>query len=343
MKEDEITIGTVRKADGREIYKVYESWPSHALEAWRSKPQLKHRRSYGRVVYFGMGGSAAAGEILSDWLLSKGGVELSVFKGSWPRMDLSSALVVVCSASGNTEETLRMAEEGLRRRAEMVIITSGGRLEAFAVEKRIPLVKIPLMFAPRYTLPHLVFSTLAVLREASLLHGLETEIEESISTMKKVAPALALSSPAKVNPAKRLARTMVGERIKIYGSSLTKGVAFRFKNSLNENAKYDAFADAAPEIFHNEVETWQSGGAGYLAIFLRSDHEPDSEKKKLDHFESLLRKMKVSTCQITGEGRGALGQLMSMVYEVDFAAYYTAIIRGIDPYYIKVIDDLKAV
>ena len=46
----------------------------------------------------------------------------------------------------------------------------------------------------------------------------------------------------------------------IYGSDLTSSVAYRWKTQINENAKIPAFAHSLPEMDHNEIVGWDTGG-----------------------------------------------------------------------------------
>ena len=78
------------------------------------------------MIYVANGGSASAGDIIADWFLASGGVEVSVFKGYLPKVNLSRAFVLVCSTSGSTEETILLMRRLAAKKATMVAISSGG-------------------------------------------------------------------------------------------------------------------------------------------------------------------------------------------------------------------------
>lgn len=329
------------RVDRRRIYTVYEDWPRFASEAWEQRVSCPDG-TFDRVVYLAIGGSAAAGDIISDWMLSSGGPELSVFKGDLPRVRIENTLVIACSASGNTEETIRMAEKMKKRTSKIVVISSGGRLERFGKRNGISCVRIPLMVAPRYTLSYVLFASLAVLREASVIKNAGSEVAETISSMEKVSKRISSSVATPKNPSKQLARLLANSRPKIYGSSITKGVATRFKNSLNENAKMHASTAYAPELFHNEVESWETERGGrFLPVVLRHGGESVYERTKFERLLKVLASKGIRTERVAGQGKSSLSQLVSMTYLLDFAAYYTAIERGIDPFEIEIIDRLK--
>jgi len=337
---DSLSDDAVSRFDSRKIYSVYQSWPEFAeKDSGISVPIDKGE--YERVIYVASGGSASAGDIISDWLLASDGVELSVFKGYLPKVKLSKALVIVCSTSGGTGDTIRLCERLAAQKATMVTISSGGRLKEVAQKMKIPHVPVPIELAPRYSLPHTLFTTLSVLRAAGVIAAQQSEIKEAVESMKKTAPLLSVETPISKNPAKHYAQLVTSTIPKIYGSSITKGVAQRFKTCLNENAKIHVMWESAPELFHNEVESWESNDRRFTPFFLRHTAEPAPERERFDAFIDILKGKGVECVQIRGFDGGNLSQLVSLVYQLDFATYYAAVLRGIDPFRVRIIEQLK--
>jgi glucose/mannose-6-phosphate isomerase len=344
MPQDPLSPQAIARSDPKHVYRVYESWPRFAEQEASLSVDIPSRH-FDRVIYVANGGSASAGDIIADWFLASGGVEVTVFKGFLPKINLSRAFVLVCSTSGSTEETIILMRRLAAKNATMVAISSGGRLQADAIELRVPHVTIPIELAPRYSLPHVLFAAIAALKSASLVGEKKwREVKESIDCMKKMAPSLASGSPASQNPSKQIAQlcAQVGVMPKIYGSSVTKAVAERFKTCLNENAKMNAAWDATPELFHNEVESWENPEKKLVPIFLRHSAESKYEKVRLNAFIDILGMKGIRSLEIWGKGKGNLAQLVTLDYQVDFATYYTAILRGVDPLKIKLIDRLKS-
>ncbi|MDG6926128.1 MAG: hypothetical protein JRN09_06200 [Nitrososphaerota archaeon] len=340
MAEDTLTLNRIRGSDPKKVYELYESWPARAEETLRRKVEVPAKK-YQRVAYLAVGGSATAGDIISDWLLSSSGVEVSVFRGALPKLDFEDTLVIICSTSGDTVETLRMAEMVRRHRAQVVTISHNGRLKEMAEKEGLAHVEIDLAKAPRYSLPYSLFTSISVLRAASLLSGIEWEIDDAISTMKSVGKKIAVASPASENAAKQVALRMGAAEPCIYASSVTKSVARRFKNSLNENAKMHARFDSAPDIFHNEVEAWEGSGTNQQPITLRRSKDPPFETRAMEAFEKILRSRGIEPIRTDATGETNLAQLVSLCYTLDFASYYSAILKGVEPFEIPLIDQLK--
>ncbi len=337
MSRDPISR-SIRLIDSMGVYRAYEAWPSYAEQSLRQRAEIEGR--FERVIFLAVGGSAAAGDIISDWLTMCGGPEFSVFKGVLPDANLDRALVIACSTSGNTEETIEVAKRAAKRGATMVTISGGGKLRQLAKRGAVH-IEIPIAMAPRYTLPNTLFATLAILRESGLLGTLANELDDGVGSMRKMGREIATTVPESKNPAKKIARALVLSTPQIYGSSLTRGIVFRFKNSLNENAKMHAHADSTPELFHNEVESWDKGGAGLVPIIVRHKYEPQRDRERLEMFIELLRTKEISPIEVRGDGSTRLGLLTSLMYKLDFASYYAAVLRRIDPYPIPTIDRLK--
>jgi glucose/mannose-6-phosphate isomerase len=339
-EEEKLSPREIARVDPRRIDQLYDRWPADVEDALKTKVEIGRKR-YDRVVYLAVGGSATAGDIISDWFLSSGGVEVSVFTGNVPRINLDHALVIVCSTSGDTEETLKMAETIGRDHPDMVAISAGGKLRGAAEKQGIVHVKIKLSEAPRYSLPYSLFASVAALRSASLLDGMEWELEETVSTLKKTREMISSEVPIAGNPSKQIASMLSKGEPCIFASSVTKSVGRRFKTCLNENSKMHAAFDSAPDFLHNEVEAWERPDSRLRPIFLRRANEPAFEARALDAFIAILEKKGVKTSQVAGTGTGNLSQLMSLCYILDVASYYTAILRGVDPFGIGLIDELK--
>jgi glucose/mannose-6-phosphate isomerase len=353
-EEDIISPSLVESVDRARVHEVYDSWPRVAAE--KIGRSIEIAGDFERVAFLGVGGSAAAGDIISDWLAASGrmAVEFSVFKGTMPKARLEKALVIVCSASGNTEETLGLAERALKSGArKMVTISSGGKLRQLSETSHLDHLDVEVPLAPRYSLPGMLFSTLAVLRGARLLDdGVEPELEDAVASMRRIGARIGVSVPSGKNPAKKLAISISDSFPKIYGSSVTRGVATRFKNSLNENAKMHASAEHSPELFHNEVEAWEAaaGERGrFVPIFVRHREEPPREAARIEAFADLLKRRGSAVEVVWGEESAGsttpmcLGGLVGLCYMLDYASYYAAILRRADPYPIDLIEQLKKV
>ena len=328
----------VRKADKGGMLSAYERWPTLARDGFRVVSPVE-TEAPARAYFMGMGGSAAAGDIVEGWLTGTG-VDLRVLKGDVPAGGMRGSVAIACSVSGETEETVQMLSAAARAGAATVAISGKGRLSAEAERVGVPCIRVPDAPAQRLMLPFLVYSTLSILNSAFGL-GCGPEAEESFAALESEWAESAPSVPEPGNRAKELAASLMAKTPTIYGDRIAHGVGVRFKNVVNENSKRHAHFDALPEALHNEIESWEDPGAGFLPLFLRHASESPRDAAKLDQMEDLLRGMGKAPLQVRGRGESRLAQLMSMTYRLDLASFYLAVALGRDPLRTALLDRLK--
>ena len=338
--QDPFSKDRILKTDRKRVYDAYSGWPALAREGFRV--DVKVPRPAPRKAYFlGMGGSAAGGDIVASWLTGRRGVEIAVFKGQMPIGDMSDALAVACSVSGQTEETIKMMQTAVARGATVISMSTGGRLAQVSDKLGVPRVAVPKVLAPRFSLPFIVFAALSILdRTFGLRCG--SEADETFRQMDALADKVSGETPVDANPSKALALRLMGVTPVIYGSRVTRGAGIRFKNVLNENAKKHALFDGIPDAFHNDVESWADPTTGFIPIFLRHSAEEAGDRSKTDALLKLLTKAGKGPVEVRGSGRSSLSQILSMVYELDMVSYYIAIGLGRDPFPVALIDSLKS-
>ncbi|WP_158613816.1 bifunctional phosphoglucose/phosphomannose isomerase [Sulfodiicoccus acidiphilus] len=200
--------------------------------------QIPSVRAKPLTLYVGLGGSGIAGDMLA-------GLGLPVVVWRQPNYPtwLKEATLVAVSYSGETSETLQVVSGALEAGAQIIALTSGGRVEKLSKERNIPLIKVPSGLPPRLAFPYLLIPLLRLLNE-SYSAGIRVEdFREGAERTKE----------ENFRRAKEVATSIYGKIPVIYGSKFL-AIAKRMKQQINENAKYPAFYGEVPEIHHNEVE-----------------------------------------------------------------------------------------
>lgn len=329
----------IAEVDREGVRATYEGWPSLAREGFRVDVPLGDK-PFKRAYILGMGGSAAGGDIIAGWVSDRAGVEVAVFKGQLFTGDMSGSIAVACSASGQTEETIRMMQDAVKKYSNVVAISGGGKMLEVAERLGVPHVEMPKVAAPRYMLPFIVFSTLSILNKGLDLKC-EEEAEESFVEMDSEKNEIAPSVRLEDNRAKTLAVPLLDKTPAIYGARVTRGVGTRFKNVLNENSKKHAHFDGIPDAFHNEIEAWEDPRSDFLPIFLRHTSEGARDKERTDRMVGILERSGRGPVQVRGRGRSSLAQLMTLAYRLDMTSYYVSVGLRRDPFPTKLIDAMK--
>ena len=159
-------------SDPGDMLGAIASMPAHASSAYRmgleavSLPALDGITA---VSYCGMGGSAIAGDVLRALFRARLGVPVDVNRSpELPAFAGPHTLVVTCSYSGGTVETLEAFEEAQRRGCRLIALTGGGELAERAAAAGVGLTVIPTGYVPRAAFGYLVFGLLGTLEAAGL-------------------------------------------------------------------------------------------------------------------------------------------------------------------------------
>jgi len=110
------------------MYKVYDNWPQIAREQYETDLNGIDFGDISHVVFAGMGGSGAIGDIFSA-ILSQTNIHVDVIKGYLlPNTVNSKSLVVTTSISGNTEETLSILAKASDLKCKVVAFSDDGKM-----------------------------------------------------------------------------------------------------------------------------------------------------------------------------------------------------------------------
>jgi glucose/mannose-6-phosphate isomerase len=331
-------------ADPFDVRGILAEFPQQCRQArtLRAAPAAPPERPR-LVVIAGMGGSAAGGDLLATCAAEALDVPVLVHRGyGLPAAAGENTLLLACSYSGDTEEVLSAVDAALSRKVSVVALTAGGRLAAVADRHRLARVTLPAGLMPRMALGYLFLPALRVLTACGAPVASETDIDEALRVVEALADELGPARPAAANEAKRLALA-IGDRLPaVYGGPLTGAVAYRWKTDLEENAKTFALAGALPEMNHNEIEAWRAPtAAGFHALLLRDTEEAPEIAVRFRVLRDIIGPAAGGVSETRARGRARVTRLLSLAYLGQWTSYYLAVLRGIDPWAVPRLDELK--
>ncbi|MBI4307729.1 MAG: bifunctional phosphoglucose/phosphomannose isomerase [Chloroflexi bacterium] len=322
-------------------------------DAWAKAlafPLPYHYGSVERVLVLGMGGSAIAGDLLADLCAHLSGPPVLVHRDyELPaRWASEKTLVVASSYSGNTEETLscfrRALSTPLPGRAKLLALTSGGQLLTLAREGQVPAFTIDFEGEPRSAPAWGFLPLVAFLQRLGLIADQAKGVQEAASVLERLVAEMGPDVPTSRNPAKALAQRMHSKLAVIYGAGLLTGAARRWKTQVNENSKAWAFFEALPELHHNALVGFPHPAAlrkELFVVMLRSPRLHVRTLLRYDITRDLLAETGVPHETIDAQGEGPLSQMLSTVLFGDYVSYYLAMLNGVDPSPVPVIDRVK--
>jgi len=339
---------SIKQYDKSNMHGLIADFPEQIEDAVgigkKFKPPYK-KTQIDSVVINGLGGSAIGGDLLRSYLAEESDVPFIVNRHYFlPEFVNDRTLVVISSYSGNTEETVAAHAEARKRKAKMLCISSGGQTAKMAVEYKQPLITIPKGLPPRAALGYSFFPTLIALGKMKLIGSKENDIRETISLLKKKSKMY--SSLSDANPAFQLAKQLYMKLPVIYSSADRFDIVnLRWRGQIAENAKQLAFGHVLPEMNHNELVGWKvlrrMMEEDVVVLFLRDKEDHERVKVRMEITKGVLEQYASKVIELQSEGKSLLARMFSLIYLGDWTSYYLAILNGIDPTPVKVIDYLK--
>jgi len=293
-------------------------------------------KEFNNIVVTGLGGSGIGGSIVQNYVADKIKVPFTVNKDYFlPAFVNRKSLVIVCSYSGNTEETLAAMRQAIKKRATIVCITSGGTVADIAKAKKLDCILVPAGMPPRACLGYSLVQLLYVLAHFQFIgNGFEKEIKTVIRQMKA-------NEEETRKKAMAIAKKLVGKTPVIYSSGPFEGVAIRFRQQLNENGKMLAWHGVVPEMNHNELVGWRDQAQDKAVVLLRNTDDYDRVQTRMEINKKIIKKYTSTLIEIYSEGKSYWEQAFYLIHLTDWVSVLLADLREVDATEIKVIDFLK--
>jgi glucose/mannose-6-phosphate isomerase len=287
----------------------------------------------GGLIVCGMGGSAIGGDLAAAALGDRATRPITVVRGyaleSWTGPD---SLVLCCSYSGDTEETLACFDAAGAAGAGRIVLTTGGTLAQAARDEGVPVIGVPAGMQPRAAVLYMLIGTLECAALCGAAPGLHAEIDASTGLLERLAaewgPDAGDDSQAKALAARLRATIPV-----VHGAGPTTALARRWRTQINENANGAAFWSELPEANHNEICGWERGRgmAPLAAVFLCDPDQHPRVQSRIKLTEREAEHAGAPTMVLHSHGDSRLERVLSLLFLGDLMSVYLAVLEGVDP------------
>ena len=341
----------IRKLDKSNMLDILLNFPQQYMEASQLIPENGFPRSsngFSNIVISGMGGSAIGGDLLRSLFINSCPIPIIVNRNyTVPAFVNENTLFIAVSFSGNTEETLSAFQAAQNRKAHIMSISSGGKLEELSKAKGFSHGHIPVQgIQPRCALGYLFVPMVTCLSKLNLIEDQGSAIKEAVELISQSASNIGPDVPVATNLIKHAAISIYNRLPFIYGSqNYLDVVALRWKSQINENSKAMAFCNAIPEMNHNEIVGWgipQDITHRSVAIMLTDDSDSERINKRINITSELIGSERVEIITVTAQGHSPLAKVLHLIYLGDFVSYYLAFLNDVDPTPIERINILKS-
>ena len=333
------------------------------------------RKAIEKVKIFGVGGSAAPHDIAAEVIANfrKSSVEIEVVHADTPNPDYvdENTLVMLCSFSGNTEETIHCYDTVRHKTDLFVAMAKGGRLRRIAHRDGIPFIQLheeeghpACVVQPRESVCLQMAATLVFLGSIGLPPGSGGAFtvedlaidEEILPLIGKWRERFGPGAPFCKNRAKQLAFFLLYgiayegkgpvEKFCLWDKKVpfilvdrnNRAIGHEARSQLHERSKLNAAYYEAPEFLHNLVESIRAGlessqgGLDRDRFVYYFIRSLDEEKRlRLDRTIELVIKGKGRYAELHAEGRNPYQRALFATYFNAYMTTYLAILNGFDP------------
>tara|TARA_R110000868_G_scaffold5626_1_gene33352 strand:- start:420 stop:1409 length:990 start_codon:yes stop_codon:yes gene_type:complete len=307
-----------------------------ALKIGTTTPFKNAANQIENILICGLGGSGIGGTIISQILAQDCKKPIVINKDySIPSFVNESTLVICCSYSGNTEETLSMYEKAKEKGAEIAIITSGGIFAKLATNEGLNIIQIPGGLPPRaafgLSFPQLFF----VFEKYGLIAS---------STLNDVKAAISLINQEEANiqkEAARISEKLHGKLPIIYSEASIEGVGVRFRQQVNENAKMLCWHHVIPEMNHNELVGWRNKNENFAVLIFRTEADFYRNQERIAYSKKVISQYADSITEVMAKGKSPIERALYLIHLGDWVSYLLGELKGIDTVEVDVITGLK--
>lgn len=322
--------------------------PQQCERAWLESDAIRLPERFEHVtgiLILGLGGSAIGADLLRCLVSTECPVPVLLHRDyGLPAWVNKRTLVIACSYSGNTEETLSGFDAAAGAGAQLLALTTGGKLYGRCSELGAVSYHYHYESQPRAALGYSLITLLRVMERLGFVSDKSSDLAESVAVMRSWLTEIGPEVPVAHNAAKAMAKRLFGRLPVVYGAEHLAEVARRWKGQFNENSKSWAVFDVAPELAHNTVAGYQSPAQlsplAHTVVLTAPSIHP-RVLMRLQFARELLSSLGYSSEVVESRGQSRLAQALSLVLYGDLVSYYLGMMYGVDPWEIASIDAMK--
>jgi glucose/mannose-6-phosphate isomerase len=313
-----------------------EALPDEILAAWRqaqtrSLPEMY--RSVSNVVIAGMGAGLLGGALAQTLAVPESRAPILVQPGyTLPAFARTQTLVIMLSASADSEAALSMCEAALAHEARLLIITEEMNLALLAEQRHVPIWHL----AGREGAEAGVFLavTLAVLAKLGFIADKAGEMTEATAAMRAQQTRLRAETPVRDNPAKRLAGQLMNRLPMVIAAGFLTPVAYSWQRQINLLARASCQAETlAGGHDHISAGTQcpEALTSKIMALFLSSTYDQPSDRQRAEATRQACLAAGYNVDTVQAAGPSPLAHLLTALDYGSYVAYYLAMCYGVNP------------
>lgn len=320
----------------KELIEDFTKHIQHSIELNKNTTLTAFNKVFDNVLICGLGGSGIGATIIVQVVADNAKLPILVNKDyKIPQFVNENTLVIACSYSGNTEETLEMITQAEQKNATIACVTSGGKLAALAIEKKYNHILIPGGHPPRAAFGLAFPSLFKLLNYYGIINSdYSNEFNKAIELINENESLILVEAGA-------ITEKLYKKIPVIYVESSYEGVAVRFRQQINENSKMLCWHHVIPEMNHNELVGWANKNEGLAVVIFRNEDDYYRNKKRIEVNKTVFEKYTSTVIEIHSKGNSKLERALYLIHLGDWISYLLAEKNGVDVVEVDVITHLK--
>ena len=320
----------------KKLVEEFSQQMRESLEISENAVLSKSANPIHNIFISGLGGSGIGGSIVAEIVSEEATVPINVNKDYFiPAYVNQNTLAIICSYSGNTEETVCAMEFAMKQKAKIVCVTAGGKIGEMAKANNIDCISIPAGRPPRASLGYSGIQLFKILN----FHGIIGDTYKK--DLKNAADLLDAEEKNIQAEAMEIAKKFIGKIPVIYTLGGTEAIAVRFRQQVNENGKMLCWHNVIPEMNHNELVGWTHKNENLIVVAFRNSTDYYRTVKRLEVNKTVFAKYTPHYLEIHSKGDSKIERAMYHVHIGDWISCYIADINNIDATEVNVINQLK--
>lgn len=288
---------------------------------------------YSNIVIAGLGGSGIGGQLTKSYFINQMPIPVdTVSDYSLPAYVGNKTLLILCSYSGNTEETLSVFAQGKEKGCKMLVVSAGGQLMEHAKTDNLKYYTIESGFQPRMALGYSFGFLLKIFAEL-LNHDIDGDFAEVIENLQNQDEHLQDAEEI----LKRFSSTLENKYV-IVADGAFAAAGVRACQQLQENGKKEAFCNVLPEANHNVIESYYGKLDGNFILLNSNSNERVGER--FEFINGLLEKDNNKVVHIMVE-EPSLKMIFAIIHKLDWLSIRIAEETNQNPMEIENIISLK--
>lgn len=299
--------------------------------------KIDNKININNIVISGLGGSGIGGTIIKNYGLSHCNKPIIVNKNyKLPTFADQNTLLICCSYSGNTEETIYVLKEGLERGCQIICVTSGGKLQQIAKGNGLDCIHIPPGFPPRSCFGYSIIQLFRIFDYFNLLDV------DYVAEFNKAAALIDAHDTTIRQEAEALANIIAHKMPIIYTENDMEGIGVRWRQQFNENGKMLCWHNVFPEMNHNEIVGWRDIDDDRCVFFIHTDNDFVRSTMRMKLTKEAISQYTKNIFDIYSKGNSFITDVIYLNYLGDWISWYLSVERNFDATEVHVIENLKA-